>query len=860
MDIQNTTFYELINVKKLKYLSRNLDNKNLTENVKIHNDRLKKQKSTYPQYNPATAIIKTLKSCIVTPELHDTDYAYVKVTYNKGLTSNNTGRWYSYRSVGMAATPCFIRNTVSDELVVDVDQVNSQPSILHQLMLKNNLSSPTLNKYMNNREKILTSVSKELKFDRNATKKAIIGIIFGGPSFDSSILTKLQNELKKPISIINSLEEYADISEFTINKYSKHHNLQGKIISRILQIEENKILEAHLEYFLENGFIKKVLDGYAVCLVFDGIMLQKDDNLNDDELLKCQEYTFEKTGYDIELKIKDFENKITLPDNLDVLDPMEAIIDKYASDKDFYVLKYKDLLVNAILNRTDADLMDLVSVILKNKVIYDEHMGLWYWCDVFNVWSEHSDPTLVKALYSKLLCPMTEIILTGWRLESINVDLDSDARQRLIKNIEIGEKFKKSLKLANSLKVVKEYYWLFSKNNFFNEVIDNKAHLFAFNNKVFDFSIKIENGNINDYIRPIKPTDYILTTTGYDFPDILAEDNLEHEVFLNKCLKDVYINDEKLDYILDTFATTLNGGNIEQNFNIHTGSGSNCKSSIMDLMSKVFGKYSQNIEPACFTQPKVKGAHDTFYLIKGKRWVRVEEPDSVNGNKLQSATLKIFADDKGGKIKGREIYKKEIEFPNYCKVDFSMNDKPELSSADGGIGRRLRIIEYDVKFTIKPDANNPYEKLLDPKVKDMMNSEPIRNTTIIMLLNRWINKVSLLEQIVVPQCIMDASESYMDDCDPVTSFFKESDKYEITQHSTDKIKTTIIYDEFKTWFKLNRNEVMRNDKFKQSMLKIKGITTSKSHGIMVFNGIREKINIDIDPDEEDPDEKDDIQR
>ena len=178
---------------------------------------------------------------------------------------------------------------------------------------------------------------------------------------------------------------------------------------------------------------------------------------------------------------------------------------------------------------------------------------------------------------------------------------------------------------------------------------------FAFNNKVFDFSIKIENGNINDYIRPIKPTDYILTTTGYDFPDILAEDNLEHEVFLNKCLKDVYINDDKLDYILDTFATTLNGGNIEQNFNIHTGSGSNCKSSIMDLMSKVFGKYSQNIEPACFTQPKVKGAHDTFYLIKGKRWVRVEEPDSVNGNKLQSATLKIFADDKGGKIKGREI-------------------------------------------------------------------------------------------------------------------------------------------------------------------------------------------------------------
>ena len=72
--------------------------------------------------------------------------------------------------------------------------------------------------------------------------------------------------------------------------------------------------------------------------------------------------------------------------------------------------------------------------------------------------------------------------------------------------------------------------------------------------------------------------------------------------------------------MLDSFANMLNGNRTEQSFNIHTGKGSNSKSTLFSMISQIFGDYYLNINAETFTKPK-KEAKSTgeLYKAKGKK-------------------------------------------------------------------------------------------------------------------------------------------------------------------------------------------------------------------------------------------------
>jgi hypothetical protein len=56
----------------------------------------------------------------------------------------------------------------------------------------------------------------------------------------------------------------------------------------------------------------------------------------------------------------------------------------------------------------------------------------------------------------------------------------------------------------------------FNKSKFFETKIDSNGYLFAFKNKVLDCR--------TCEIRDIKPDDYVMTNTGYEFPEYIDED------------------------------------------------------------------------------------------------------------------------------------------------------------------------------------------------------------------------------------------------------------------------------------------------------------------------------------------------
>ena len=121
--------------------------------------------------------------------------------------------------------------------------------------------------------------------------------------------------LLKPLYInnlyINNLPEYASIAEFVNQTYKDDKNIDGKIISRILQVIENDLLELYLDFFNSKGLIENC----QVALIFDGFQLLINDTINQELLNECRQLALDKTGYDIELKIKPFDNALSLPED-----------------------------------------------------------------------------------------------------------------------------------------------------------------------------------------------------------------------------------------------------------------------------------------------------------------------------------------------------------------------------------------------------------------------------------------------------------------------------------------------------------------------------------------------------------------
>jgi len=84
------------------------------------------------------------------------------------------------------------------------------------------------------------------------------------------------------------------------------------------------------------------------------------------------------------------------------------------------------------------------------------------------------------------------------------------------------------------------------KSKFYEDLVDSDTHLFAFSNKVFDL-------NSNTY-RPIKPLDYIMTNTEYDFPEYVEDCDVK---FLEEYFETLFPDAEKRNYILDSSCITL---------------------------------------------------------------------------------------------------------------------------------------------------------------------------------------------------------------------------------------------------------------------------------------------------------------
>jgi P4 family phage/plasmid primase-like protien len=241
--------------------------------------------------------------------------------------------------------------------------------------------------------------------------------------------------------------------------------------------------------------------------------------------------------------------------------------------------------------------------------------------------------------------------------------------------------------------------------------LDENKNLIAFENGVFDtLSMEFRDG---------RPEDYISFSTKVKYDPERHYSSYECWAELNKFLTSILPDQSVREYFLRHLSTCLSGSNEAQKFHILTGSGSNGKSMLMNLVSTTFGDYACKAPISLLTQQRNKSAAAAPELVrmKGRRFVTMQEPDEQVP--LNTGLMKELASCE--KITARDLYagsKQMIDFDIQARFHLACNEKPKVNTTDGGTWRRLVVIDFPRKFVPHPTAANelPIDETIVQKV------------------------------------------------------------------------------------------------------------------------------------------------
>jgi P4 family phage/plasmid primase-like protien len=479
-------------------------------------------------------------------------------------------------------------------------------------------------------------------------------------------------------------------------------------------------------------------------------------------------------------------------------------------------------ITDKILSGTNSGIAEAFYILNPDKYIVFESES--YYLGDNNIWNKCKSlkmgdiPKIRMILQKDCLQILNEIQRS---ICQINPELGESVSQ--VSKLESSETYKHIQRIKNklettsflnsSVELLRDYYFKEGKSN---DVFNTNYNLFAFNNCVFDCK---QLG-----FRSIEPTDYISVTTGYDYRDATDEEKQLVMNFLQTLwpIKDVAI------YMLKALSTSFTGYNQDEFFHVLCGKGSNGKSSLMNLCTKVFGKYWVEIPYTYFTKkiegvaPPLPGLVNAMYA----RFLTLSEPDSTDA--FQTPTIKRYTGN--DYFAGRTLYGEEVTFKPQWKIWVPTNDIPELSTYDQGIHRRMRIVPFTSRFCHNPRTTNEYP--IDTKLIEEIKTNESWKFGLLALLLQAFHEMNG-ESLCMPREVDEMTEKYMMKNNPVGSWLKKY--YDVTDDSKDRIPKCDLFNAFLE----DTNIMMSNKKFSEFIEK-NNINDSKIRGKHYYVCIKRK--------------------
>jgi hypothetical protein len=277
--------------------------------------------------NSVLEFLKEIKNKLTTNNYYDETYKRTR----------DVGRFFTYfndeKCKSFQGLMREIRNEIFRLDYVDMDFVNTQPTILMQYCNKNKIPQLAISDYVNNRETWFTELSKYYGKDKTYVKDLINKISNGCESVTKDI--KLHQKLKEYKQNIDNiidfmLENEKDEKRFLQMKKKKDGKpvfLRGSIISNISQQIECNALMA-LEEWLKTNFNTEIF-----VFMFDGGYVLKDfkDKISE-KLNDLESFIFEKTTYKLKVIFKEMPKEINIP---------VTVYDDFNDNETYKQLKFK---------------------------------------------------------------------------------------------------------------------------------------------------------------------------------------------------------------------------------------------------------------------------------------------------------------------------------------------------------------------------------------------------------------------------------------------------------------------------------------------------------------------------------------
>lgn len=273
---------------------------------------------------------------------------------------------------------------------------------------------------------------------------------------------------------------------------------------------------------------------------------------------------------------------------------------------------------------------------------------------------------------------------------------------------------------------------------------------------------------------------------------------------------------DRVDFLQRAVGYSLTGDTSEQVFFVLYGTGSNGKSTFLEVLRTVLGDYTLHT-PAetLMMKPNGGGIPNDLARLRGARLVTAVE--SEDGRRLAESLLKQMTG--GDTITARFLHKEFFEFRPEFKVWLATNHKPRIFGTDHAMWRRVRLVPFEVTI---PASER--DKGMTPQL--------VEESTGILA---WAVEGCLhwqREGLREPESVLAATKTYREEMDPIAQFITDRCALDPALNAP----TGALYAAFVAWCEKNGRVPMNSMRFSLH-LQERGLKPGKNRRGRFFEGI-----------------------
>jgi putative DNA primase/helicase len=279
---------------------------------------------------------------------------------------------------------------------------------------------------------------------------------------------------------------------------------------------------------------------------------------------------------------------------------------------------------------------------------------------------------------------------------------------------------------------------------------------------------------------------------------------------------------EVIGYVQRAVGYSLTGRIGERVVFIEHGTGTNGKTTFLEVIAHVLGTYAMSTPVETLIARKDRGIPNDLARLKSARFVSATE--SERGAKLAEAFIKAVTG--GDRVTARFLHQEFFDFVPQLKLWLATNHRPEIASGGKAIWKRIRLIPFEV------DVEAALGDRLDTNFKEKLLGEAagilawaVRGCV------AW-QEVGLKE----PESIRRANTDYEEDEDILGWFLEERAIVEPNVW----VAASELYAAFKDWAESHGEDRLSAKAFSQALVERKGIKRQRQGGTgnKGFRGVR----------------------